>query len=283
MAKAAGAMSEDLLVEILRQAKLRADIFRRGEGRRQRRLGLAPPRDIGVIDQRHDGMEIRRGCQFDLAALGCGTIFAQDEAEDLVVHIEDGVLFRLRKVAALFLEFRQEGKTSHRREAAPLQVIKSLKIAEIGLGKGADNGVELGEGVIRTALGEQFGVARHGTDQGVPIDLEKILEDVAAILVVEAGRRFAADGFPFVLDLALDEFQDLPDQDGGEVEIDPHLGLRGDEVDHVEITLGGMEPHPGHLCLFRQRIDVVRLVHVPEDDDVHARASPRRNRAASSG
>jgi hypothetical protein len=44
-----------------------------------------------------------------------------------------------------------------------------------------------------------------------------------------------------------------------------------------------VQPHPGHHRLFRQGINVVGLVHVPENHDIHACASPRRNRAASSG
>ncbi len=136
---------------------------------------------------------------------------------------------------------------------------------------------------MEAALGEQFGVTGNRAHERVPVDLEKILEQMAAVVVVEIGGRFAAEAFPFVLHLVVDEFENLADQDGREVEIDPQLRLSGDEVDHVEIALGGMEPHPGHHGLFRQRIDVIGLVHVPEDDDIHARSSPRRNRAASSG
>jgi len=281
--EAAGAVSEDLLVEFLREAELGADVFRRGEGGGKGRLGLATPRDVGVVDQRHDGVKVGRGRQFDLAPLGGGAVFGKHEAEDLPVDVEDGGFFLLGEAGALLLELFQDGKTAQGGEAAPLEIVKGLEIAEIGLAESADNGIEFLEGVIGAAFGEQFGVTGNGADERVPVDLEKILENMAALLVVEAGRRLAADGFPLVLDLAVDEFEDLADQDGGEVEIDAQVGLGGDEVDHVEIALGGMEPHPGHLGLFRQRIDVIGLVHVPEDDHVHEETSPRRNRAASSG
>src|ERR1700722_14304157 len=42
----AGAVSEDFLVEFLRQAELGADIFRCGKGGGKGRLGLATPRDV---------------------------------------------------------------------------------------------------------------------------------------------------------------------------------------------------------------------------------------------
>ncbi len=74
--EAARALAEDLLVQFLREAELGADVLRRGEGGGQGRLGLATARDVGVVDQRHDGMKIGRGRQLDLAALGGGAIFA---------------------------------------------------------------------------------------------------------------------------------------------------------------------------------------------------------------
>ena len=63
----AGAVAEDFLVQFLREAELGADILRRGEGGGKGRLGLAAARDVGVVDQRHDGVKVGRGRQFDLA------------------------------------------------------------------------------------------------------------------------------------------------------------------------------------------------------------------------
>ncbi len=129
--EAARTVTEDLRVEFLREAKLGADIFRCGEGRGERRLGLAPARDVGVVDQRHDRVEIGRGCQLDLAPLGRGAVFGQDEAEDFAMDVEHGVLFLLGEVAALFLQLPQERKPAHGGEAAPLKIVEGLEIAEI--------------------------------------------------------------------------------------------------------------------------------------------------------
>ena len=228
-------------------------------------------------------MEIRRGGELDLAALGGGAVLAEDEGENFVVEIEDHRLVLLGEIASLGAQLIDDRVTARGGEAGPLEIVEHLQVAKIGVGEGSDDGTERSLGVIAAALGEQFGVARNGADERFPVDLEEVLEEETAVAIVEIRSGFAAETFPIVLDRAGDQLENLPDEHGREVEVDPDAGLRGDEVNHVEITLGGVEAHPRHHGLFRQGIDVVGLVHVPENDHFHARTSPRSERAASSG
>ena len=179
---------------------------------------------MGVVDQRHDGVKIRRGRQFDLAALGRGPVLAQDNAEHLIVHVKDGVLFLLGEFAALGAELLDDGKALRGGKAGPLEIVERLEVAEIGVGELADDTVELGQGVTRAALGQELGVPGHRTDEGIPIDFEEIFEEMAAVLVVKIGGGPAAERSPLVLDLTVDQFKDLPHEHRSEVEITRSFG-----------------------------------------------------------
>ena len=71
------------------------------------------------------------------------------------------------------------------------------------------------------------------------------------------------------------------------------LGTLVRQPDHVEVALRRVQPHPRHQRRPAHRVDVIRLVHVPEKGDVERHGSvplrrpqtriSRRYLAASSG
>ncbi|TKS58508.1 MAG: hypothetical protein EWM73_03505 [Nitrospira sp.] len=63
-------------------------------------------------------------------------------------------------------------------------------------------------------------------------------------------------------------FLQLSQERGGKVERGFDRGELLQPIGHIVVGLGGMETHPGHTGRPRDRVRVIRLMHVPEKTDV---------------
>ena len=95
---------------------------------------------------------------------------------------------------------------------------------------------------------------------------------------VEFGRRLQPDLEMTVAGPVLGERLDLPDQRGHQVERDADARELLEHGDHAPVVLDGVQPDPRQDVLAGGEILVIRLVHVPQQRQLHHHSCP-----ASSG
>ncbi len=213
-------------------------------------------------------MKERRGAEFGDAVRRQGAVAVQDAGEDAMMRGKDGLLVGLGEVAALGFEFAQFGIAGEGGVAAPGQVEPDLEVEIILAGKGGRQGVQRQVAEIVAAAGQQFVVTGMRTDEVVPVGLEEVFEEIALVLGAQLGGGEAGPRLPKIADFAGGQLADLPDENGGEVEDHPGFGMAAGHFGHVQVALHRVQPHPGHHRRLRQGVDVVRLVHVPDQRDV---------------
>ena len=252
------------------------------DGQRQLRLGILGPVEAvgefparqaafcqrGVIDEGEDGVKERGGGELHLPALLRRPVGGDDGAHDCQVDFQQPRFFGLGEVAPFFAQGGEFRVASDGGVAAPGEVEPDLEIEKILPGELPGNARKVFPARVFAALVEEFGVAGFRLDQVCPVRLEEILQQGDPLVFVEGGSRFARALQPEVGDAACDDLLDLQQEHRGEVEVEPHAGVVRDEGDHIEVTLHAVEAHPGHRRLARERVDVIGLVHVPEESHV---------------
>ena len=276
-------LAEHLAMLLDGERELRRRILRPVVALRERTPRQAALGEGGVIDQRQDRVEEGGRRQLDLPALLGGAILRHDGAHDLDVDVADAQLFGLAEVAALALQLGQLGVEPLCGVAAPREIEPHLEVEEFLRREIAQPAPHLVAVEGEPALVQQLPVAGEGLDEIVPVDFEKVLQDRELLVLIEFRRRLARPVEPEVADFTRDELPDLEHEHRGEVEIHMDAGEVRDHRDHVEVTLHRVQPHPRHERRLRHGIDVIRLMHVPEKDDVcHGRrVCGKRARAAN--
>ena len=154
------------------------------------------------------------------------------------------------------------------RVSAPRQVEPDLQVEKVLTGEGACHGVERRVPEVVAATGEEFVIPRVGAHEVVPVGLEEMLQQQTLVWRGEIGGGEQRPLAPEVTHLPSCEFPDLFEQDRGEVEDQANLRVPFGHRGHVEVALYRVETHPGHQRGPRERVHVIRLVHVPEQGDV---------------
>ncbi len=127
--------------------------------------------------------------------------------------------------------------------------------------------------LVQPALLQQRPVPRERLDHVVPIRLEEMLEQTRFLRRRERFGCRRGQLVPEVVHLIVGQLLELLQQHGRQVERAPELGKLVRQPDHVEVALRRVQPHPRHQRRPADGVDVIRLVHVPEEGDVERHGS----------
>src|SRR5215208_1096507 len=116
-------------------------------------------------------MEKRSRGEFDLAALGCLAISAQDETHGFHVKFQDALLLFLRIAAFLFLQLLQFRIEAAEAVATPGEIEPDLQIENLLRTKIADTAPDIAPVKGETPLVEQFPIAGMRSHEVIPIRL----------------------------------------------------------------------------------------------------------------
>ena len=126
----------------------------------------------------------------------------------------------------------------------------------------------------------QLLIARVAADHVHRVGLEKILQRKTASTFTELGRRLGHHLEKRVAGGAGGVVLHLDDQRRHEVEVLVDVGELVQQLDHPVVVLEGMHAHPGQPVVPGDEVLVIRLVHVPEENEVDLRVASHRSEAA---
>jgi hypothetical protein len=158
--------------------ELAARIVGIAEARRQRHVGVRHAGDIGIAQQRQDGMVIRRGGNLDLAGEGQPTVRRHHPTHNLALLFAHAALLVQGEIAAALdpaAHFRVVGLEFF---VEPGQLRPHLHIAQLlGAEQAARPRAPLGVAHI-----EELAVARIAIDHVGRIGVERVLQQVVALV-----------------------------------------------------------------------------------------------------
>ena len=242
---------------------LRVGVGGIGERRRQRRIGHGAARVLAVDEERHDRMVEGRRRQLDLAARGELAIERQHAGAGAALPIDDERQIGAGKVARFLFERGDLVIALARGEAEPAEVEQHRQIAHVAVG----------ERLLALALIEELRVARSRAHRAIPIEREEALDGKPALDVVP--RVQFGDPEPLV-DCAGDDLLELRHQRRHEVHRQLHVAVLVQQPRDVEIAARAVQAHPRQPRATRARIDILRLMHVQQEDDVRSTTAHRR-------
>ena len=231
--------------------------------------------ELRIVNERKNRVKERCRRELGLPARLSRCVERGDAREDLHVDVEDAVFFRLGEVAPFELQRRDFRIQLLGGEAAPSEIVPRLQIAEIGIAPVGEFGGRFIAVEAGATLCEELVVSGERPHQVVVMDFEEVLQNREALVLVEFRGGFARPLQPQIADGALHEFLDLQHQDGGKIEIHVDARELPENTDHIEITLHCVKPDPRHHRQPRRGIHVIRLVHVPNENNICHRSSLR--------
>ena len=233
------------------------------------RHGLAR---TGEIDQqRPDRVGVGRGGQLDLAALGQRPVTRYQVAQGVADIAEQAAPVVNSEALALAHQFRQQGRAPPFRLAGPRQVIPGDQVGEVASRQIADAKARLV--AAQAAQLEQALVARVGSEYARMVAAETGLEQPMALLQGEVVMAFphqhAQQGIAQGVAVELgDVVLDLVQQHGNEIHHGADRRVALQVGGHVRVVLEAVQIDPGQQELAAVVIAVIRLVHMPEEDQV---------------
>ena len=169
--------TEVLLDVFARQFELAARVAGIAEARRQRHVGVRHAGDVGIAEQRQDGMVVRRGGNFDLAGSGEPGVLRQHAADNLALLFAHAALVIQGEIAAALDPLAHLRVIGLKLFVEPGELRPHLHIAQF---LGAEHGARTGC-LLRVARVEELAVARVAVDHVRRIGIERVLQEQLAL------------------------------------------------------------------------------------------------------
>src|SRR5579862_1361533 len=229
---------------------------------RQRRARIGDASDVGITEQRKNGMIERCGAEFDLSALRSLAINRQN-------HLQKFQLLRLQRLFVFFaviLPFR--GKTIDNLISCepnlfhPGKLRKKLQVAPVAWREG-------NLGLLTTSGLRPFvklDEARPAGHEALVIHLKSAGKNFSFVLTREIVGFLESERKPGLIEFPAGVFLKLSSERGNDVERSVKLGKVSKRLHHAPIIFEGMEAGPRQHVAARFRISILRLVHVPQHD-----------------
>ncbi len=251
-----GRLAEGLAVELHAAVDLLDGVQRIAEAAGQLDVGHSHLGQVGVEEQRQDGMEEGGGGDFDLAGVLQALVQRDHLGHQPGMFGQHSGLVGLGEVAALGHQAGQ-GLLGQPIGVGPAQVEEHLQVEPVLLGP---------LGAVGAVVGQRLVAREAGDDLGVDVE-EAALHELLVLVGQLSGRYLGVD-LVEVLGAAFQVLQ-LAQQRGRQVEGRGDAGVVLQDRGHVHVVLGRVQPHPGLLVDAGCRVlEVDRLVLVPEDAQV---------------
>ncbi len=257
-----------MLLDVLaRQLELAARVVGIAEARRQRYVGVRHCGDVGIAQQRQDGMVVGRGGNFDLAGSSELGVLRQHAADNLALLFAHAALVLQREIAAALNPIAHLGVIGLKLFVEPGELRPHLHVAQF---LGAEHVARTGR-LLCVARLEEFAVARIAVDHVRGIGIERVLQEQLALLFGQMLGGFEGEGEERVARLAGCILFHLRHHGGHQVERLLHLGEIFEDVHHAVVVFERVHARPGELVLAGSEVFIKRLMHVPQEAQVNLR------------
>ena len=215
-------------------------------------------------------MAVGGGGELDLAALGQRAVAGDQAAQDLAHQRHEPLPVLESETLALRHQLGQRRLPSHLGFARPDQVIPDQDVGEIGAGEIARRPALAVEQLVQFL---QALVARIGRHHALMVAGKAAGQHQAALGLVHAIQVFPrqqaqqgiAEGAGFELARVI---LDLVEQHRHEIHHRPHSRMVLQVRRHVGVVLEGVQVGPRPAEFAAGEVPVIRLVHVPEKDQL---------------
>ncbi len=269
-----------------------------GVGRRQRRgrIGQGVAHVPEVVEQRHDGMAVRRHRQLDLLAIGERPVARNQAGQRGLDQLQQFVPVS-RRIVLLLLHQALCQRRLLQRMAEPGEVIPGQQVEEILIGK-------IGEMPLDALVADAGGVGgadhaqqavkcRIGMDHARGMAALAVVDDAQALGRVRRNRLDAGQQVEHgvlgrgALVQQVSQLQrivvELLEQNRGEIDHHPHLRVALQVRRHVAVVLHAVQVHPRQVIGAVQPVTVIGLVHVPRQHDVERFSRHSRSAVSNRG
>src|SRR5579884_11046 len=278
--KARGLDPEDPLMVFAGAPELLSGILRMTKSSaRKRRRGIRHAGDVRIAKQRKNGMVERRGAELDLAA-GCRlAINRQNHAKKLELFFLQGGFIRLGEVLPLRSQPDDHRVFFEPFFVHPRKLRENLEVAPVARRKrylraGAAGG---------TRQFVQFDETRPAGHQVVVVELKSARENLRLVLESELVDILESEGEPRLLEIAAGVFLKLRPERGNHVKRDVKFRESLEDPNHSPVVFQRVEAGPRKNVVLSLRVAVLRLMHVPKQNEMNAVHQACRSREKALG
>ncbi len=246
----------ELLPRVLRIAKRRL---------RQRRVRIGHPRDVRIAQQRQNRMVVGRRRNLDLAPRACVPVFRQHARQQFVLLIQQHGLVLFREVVLFRRQLFHHGVVCQVLLIHPHELRKQLQIPPILRVEMRHRGFHPARPHPRL----QFRQPGPPLQVGIAY-LERPLQRLALLFRAKRRRRRERDVEPRLVELPARVLLDLFGEQRNDIECRVYARKFLQYFHHPPIVLQRVQPRPRQQVAPCRRVAILRLVHVPQNGQVHA-------------
>jgi hypothetical protein len=236
-------------------------------GQRQVRSGAAS--EFRVDHERKNRVEKRRGGQFDLPTLLERRIHRDNLPDCGLLQRQHFLLVLFRKSPILRAQLRQTWKALQAAVSEPGEIVPDLEVQKFLRRKLSGQTIEVLPLDVDATFHQQFLIAGKGPYHGGPIGGKEMADQEGFFSRGQLSRRALRIFQEEIADAAGGELFQLQQQRRREVKGRASLRKSLQQEGHVEVGLGGVQTHPGHTRGPRERVRVIRLMHMPEEAELN--------------
>src|SRR6516225_1684912 len=268
--------AEGFLMILARKLQLLASVLGPAEGAARKRRGrIGNARDVGVTQERQNGVVERRCADLDLATRSCVAVRRQNQTQQFQLFFLQGRLVILGGVFAPRSKAAHEFVFLKPRFFHPGELREKLEVSPVASGE-SDKSLST-PGGARPFM--KFDEARPTGHQVLVVDLEGARENLRLVLAGEFISIFESQGKPRLVELSAGVLFELGAESWNDVERGMKVGELAKGFDHAVVVLEGVQARPGENVAAGFRVAVLRLVHVPQHnqmDAIHSAGVPSR-------